>query len=106
MRCRDVRRLLVTEGGIGYGLPVLGAALRDSEFCDSEFRGSRAFGRLGRHLDACAVCRREADRLAAEAELIRRAFAALPVPADLVDVVRRRIHAARDPGARRGGGTG
>jgi anti-sigma factor RsiW len=71
MRCREVRRLLITEEIVGYGPPP---------------RGS-----LRRHLDRCEMCREEAVRLDREAELIRRAFATLAVRADFTDEVLRRL---------------
>jgi len=71
MRCRDVCRLLITEEVAGYGAPRR--------------------GRLGRHLDRCTVCREEAARLCREAELIRRAFAALPIRPGFTDEVLERL---------------
>jgi len=71
MRCRDARRLLITEEIVGYGPPP---------------RGS-----LRRHLDRCCVCREEAIRLGREADLISRAFATLGVRPDFTDEVMRRL---------------
>ena len=71
MRCRDARRLLVTEEVPGYGLPPRGT--------------------LRRHLDRCGVCREEAKRLVDEAALIRRAFEDLPVSAHFTERVLARL---------------
>jgi hypothetical protein len=71
MRCRDVRRLLVTEGAAVYGLPV--------------------FGMIDRHLSDCESCRREADRLESEASLYRRVLFDLPIQDDFGERVWYRI---------------
>jgi hypothetical protein len=70
MRCREARRLLITEEVPGYGAPP---------------RGS-----LRRHLSRCGLCREEAERLLRESELIRRAFYALPLRSDFTDEVLKR----------------
>jgi hypothetical protein len=46
---------------------------------------------VARHLFECRDCREDASRLAAETELIRAAFAALPVSPDFTAVVLERI---------------
>ena len=71
MRCRDVRRLLVTEEIPGYGLPPRGT--------------------LRRHLTRCGVCREEAKRLRSESTLIRVAFHDLAVRDGFTDEVLARL---------------
>ena len=67
----------MTEGSVGYGPLVLG--------------GLPVLGILERHLDRCARCRGEAERLDSEAELIRRAVADLELPDDFTDGVWVRV---------------
>ncbi|MEN8151875.1 MAG: hypothetical protein ABFS86_18820 [Planctomycetota bacterium] len=76
MRCRDARRLLVTEEIPGYGLPPRGT--------------------LRRHLDRCEVCREEARRLRSEAALIRIAFHDLPVRDGFTEDVLARLAREED----------
>jgi anti-sigma factor RsiW len=51
--------------------------------------------RVARHLLTCGECREDARRLAAEAELIRAAIAALPVREDFTAEVMARITGRR-----------
>ena len=71
MRCRDARRLLVTEEVPGYGRPTGGPLLR--------------------HLTRCPRCREEGARLGDEETLLRLAFGALPVSAGFTRGVLARI---------------
>lgn len=72
MKCREARRLLVTEEAVAY----------------------RA-GRLARHLDRCGVCREEAARVVTETKLIRLAFANLRIREDFADEVFRLVDSDR-----------